>query len=106
MEGETAKGGGGNKEGAGKGRKKTPFSLGSAKIDIDGVEAAPVDYFVGNTNPTIDENKVKEIILKCASLEIEGKPDNLLNSDEVLVKCMNNFNPISNGGGQICHPLW
>ena len=62
--------GGGKKEGGGKGRKKTPSSFGSAKIEIEGVEAAPIDFFVGNTNPKIDENKVKEIMVMCASLEI------------------------------------
>ena len=74
MEGETVKEGGGKKEGAGKGkgRKKTPSSFGSAKIDIEGVEAAPIDFFIGNTNPKIDVNKVKEVIVKCGSLEMKA----------------------------------
>ena len=73
------------------GRKKTPASFGSAVIDIEGVEAAPVDFFVGNTTPNIDEDKVKEIILKCAALKLEGKPENIeLKLEDVNVKCLNN----------------
>ena len=97
MEGAGAGGAGGKTRGGapsgGKsGRKKTPASFGSAVIDIEGVEAAPVDFFVGNTTPKIDNDKVKEIILKCAALKLEGKPENIeLKLEDVNVKCLNNI---------------
>ena len=46
-----------NKTGARFGKKRMPASFGCANIEIEGVEAAPVDFFVGNTNPrTTEEN--------------------------------------------------
>ena len=77
------------------GRKRTPASFGCANIDIDGVEAAPVDFFIGNTNPNIDEQKVTEVIVKCAS-QVDGKPDKELKAEEIMVKCLSNLIDIPN----------
>ena len=86
------KGGSGGGAGAKGARKKTPASFGLANIEIDGVEAAPVDFFVGNTNPDINEEKVKEILVKCGSLNVDGKPENYeLKLDDIKVKCLNNI---------------
>ena len=55
------------------------------------MEAAPVDFFIGNTNPDLKEEKVKEIMVMCAALEVEGKPDKAeLKLDDIKVKCLNN----------------
>ena len=55
-------------------------------------EAAPVDFFVGNTNPRTTEEKLKEIILMCATLEVEGKPKEVeLKLEDINVKCLNNI---------------
>ena len=36
---------------------------GCANINIEEVEAAPVDFFIGNTNPNLKEEKVKILLL-------------------------------------------
>ena len=53
---------------------------------LDGVDAAPVEIFVGNTNPRATEEKVKEVLLLSASMMPE-KPELIINE----VKCLNNL---------------
>ena len=51
-----------------------------------------MDFFIGNTNPNLKEEKVKEIMVMCAALEVEGKPEKAeLKMEDVNVKCLNNI---------------
>ena len=73
------------------GKKRTPVTFGCANIGIEGVKAAPVDFFIRKTNPNLKEEKIKESMVLCAALEVEGKPEKAeLRLDDVKVKCLNN----------------
>ena len=47
------------------------MAFGTNKVDIEGAEAAPIEVFVGNTNPRATEDIIKKVLLKCA----ENMPD-------------------------------
>ena len=65
-------------------RRKTNF--GKSKVMLDGVDAAPVDIFVGNTNARATEEKIKEVLLLSAA-QMPEKPALVINE----VKCLNNL---------------
>ena len=72
------------------GRPRAPVSFGSARIDIAGAEAAPVDFFIGNTHPDTDEAKLKEVLVKCGSIvQGDNKPDMELKVDNLKAVCLN-----------------
>ena len=52
-------------------RQPRKMAFGTNKVDIDGAEAAPIEVFVGNTNPRATEDIIKKVLLKCA----ENMPD-------------------------------
>ena len=71
------------------GRPRAPVSFGSARIDIAGAEAAPVDFFIGNTHPDTDEAKIKEVLVKCGSIvQGDNKPDIELKVDNLKAVCL------------------
>ena len=44
------------------------MTYGTNKVGIEeGAEAAPIEVFVGNTNPRASEEIIKRVLLKCAS---------------------------------------
>ena len=47
-------------------RKPRKMNYGTNKIEDDGAEAAPIDLFVGNTNPRATGDIIKRVLLKCA----------------------------------------
>ena len=47
-------------------RQPRKMNYGTNKVDIDGAEAAPIEIFVGNTNPRATDEIVKTVLLKCA----------------------------------------
>ena len=72
------------------GRPRAPVSFGSARIDIAGAEAAPVDFFIGNTHPDTDEAKIKEVLVKCGSIvQGDNKPDMELKVENLKAVCLN-----------------
>ena len=42
------------------------MTYGTNTVDVEGAEAAPIDIFVGNTNPRAKEDIIKRVLLKCA----------------------------------------
>jgi uncharacterized LabA/DUF88 family protein len=52
-------------------RRPRKMNYGTNKIEEAGAEAAPVDVFVGNTNPRATEEIIKRVLIKCA----EKMPD-------------------------------
>ena len=42
------------------------MTYGTNRVNVDGAEAAPIDVFVGNTNPRATEDVIKRVLLKCA----------------------------------------
>ena len=65
-------------------RRKTNF--GKSKVTLEGVEAAPIDIFVGNTNPRATEEKIKEVLILSAA-QMPNNPELIINE----VKCLNNL---------------
>ena len=55
-------------------RKPRKVAYGSSKVNIeeDG-EAAPLDYYIGNTNPKASESIIEKVLIKCAA-GLEGAP--------------------------------
>ena len=48
-------------------RQPRKMTYGTNKVGIeDGAEAAPIDVFIGNTNPRASEEIIKRVLLKCA----------------------------------------
>ena len=52
-------------------RRQRKMNYGTQKIEDAGAEAAPIDVFVGNTNPRATEEIIKRVLTKCA----EKMPD-------------------------------
>ena len=53
-------------------RKPRKMNYGTNKIEEAGAEAAPIDIFVGNTNPRATDEIIKKVLIKCA----EKMPEN------------------------------
>ena len=49
-------------------RQPRKVNYGKCKVDIAGGEAAPYEIFIGNTNPASTEEKIGEVLKKCADL--------------------------------------
>jgi hypothetical protein len=49
-----------------RGRKPRKMNYGTNKIEEAGAEAAPIDIFVGNTNPKATDDIIKRVLIKCA----------------------------------------
>ena len=47
-------------------------------VALDGVDAAPIEIVVGNTNPRATEEKVKAVLLLSTSM-MPAKPDLIIN---------------------------
>ena len=67
-------------------RRPRKTNCGKSTVTLDGVEAAPVDIFVGNTNPRATEDKIKEVLMLSAG-QMPEKPTLVINE----VKCLNNL---------------
>ena len=50
----------------GKRRQPRKMTYGTNKVEVEGAEAAPVDVFVGNTNPRATEEIIRKVLIKCA----------------------------------------
>ena len=55
-------------------RQPRKMNYGTNKVDIAGAEAAPIEIFVGNTNPRATDEIVKAVLLKCAD-NLPEKPE-------------------------------
>ena len=55
-------------------RKPRKMNYGTNKIEEVDAEAAPIDVFVGNTNPRATEEIIKRVLIKCAE-RMPEKPD-------------------------------
>ena len=49
-------------------RRPRKVNYGKCNVDIAGGEAAPYEIFIGNTNPASTEEKIGEVLMKCADL--------------------------------------
>ena len=47
-------------------RQPRKMAYGTNKVEMAGAEAAPIEVFVGNTNPRATEDIIKKVLLKCA----------------------------------------
>ena len=64
----------GRNQGRNQGRKSRPVQHGTAKVNVDGGEAAPYDVVVANTNPRSTEEIIKNVLLQVSeSLTGENK---------------------------------
>ena len=67
-------------------RRPRKVNYGKSKVIIEGAEAAPVEFFIGNTNPKATPDIITKVMKQCA-LDLPEKVDL-----EILeVKCLNNF---------------
>ena len=57
------------------GRRRQPrkMTYGTNQVEVEGAEAAPIEVFVGNTNPRATEEVIKKVLIKCAD-NMPGKP--------------------------------
>ena len=69
-----------------KAKTRPQAKFGTRVINIEGAEAAPVSFFVGNTSPKSTNEAISKVILQCAN-EMEGKPGDLKEED-IEAKCM------------------
>ena len=65
-------------------RRPRKVTYGNSKVNMDGAEAAPIEMYVGNTNPKATPDVITKIMKKCA-MDLPEKVEL-----EVLeVKCLN-----------------
>ena len=69
-----------------KARTRPQAKFGTRVIDIEGAEAAPVSFFIGNTNPNSTKEAIAKVIKQCAN-EMKVKPGELKDED-IEAKCM------------------
>ena len=67
-------------------RKPRKVTYGKSKVTMDGAEAAPVEIFVGNTNPRATPDIITKVMKKCA-LDLPEK----IELEVHEVKCLNNL---------------
>ena len=53
-------------------RRNRKMNYGTNKIDEAGAEAAPIEVFVGNTNPRATDEIIKRVLVKCAEKMPDG----------------------------------
>ena len=61
-------------------------SYGKSKVTLAGAEAAPIDIFIGNTNPLATPEMIKTVLANSAQ-QLPDKPQLAV----IEVKCLNNF---------------
>ena len=61
------------KQGEVKARARPSAKFGTRVVDMDGAEAAPVSFFIGNTNPKSVKENIEKVILQCANENNENK---------------------------------
>ena len=67
-------------------RKPRKVTYGKSKVTMDGAEAAPIEIFIGNTNPRATPEIITDVMKKCA----EDLPEKIA-LEVVEVKCLNNL---------------
>ena len=58
--------GGGDFQHQNRRRQPRKMNYGTNNVEIEGAEAAPIEIFVGNTNPRATDDIIKRVLLKCA----------------------------------------
>ena len=66
-------------------RKPRKVTYGKSKVTMEGAEAAPVEIFIGNTNPKATPEIIATVMKKCA-LDLPEK----IELEVLEVKCLNN----------------
>ena len=61
------------KNGEGKTRARPAAKFGTRVVDMEGAEAAPVSFFIGNTNPKSVKESIEKVVLQCANENSENK---------------------------------
>ena len=72
-------------------RKPRKVTYGKSKVTIEGAEAAPVDIFIGNTNPNATPEIIAKVMKQCA-LDLPEK----IELEVLEVKCLNNLETDAN----------
>ena len=67
-------------------RQPRKVNYGKSNTTLAGAEAAPIDIFIGNTNPLATPDMIKTVLINSA-LQLPEK----LNLEVIEVKCLNNF---------------
>ena len=67
-----------------KSRPRPQGKFGTRVVEMEGAEAAPVSFFIGNTNPRSVKENIAKVIIQCAR-ETNGS---ILKEDEIEVFCM------------------
>ena len=67
-------------------RRPRKVNYGKSKVTIDGAEAAPVEFYIGNTNPRATPDIITKVMKQCA-LDLPEKVD----LEVIDVKCLNNL---------------
>lgn len=65
-------------------RKMPQTKFGSRIIDMEGAEAAPVSFFIGNTRSDTTKEKMQNVILNCAN-KMDEKPGEMKTKDVEIV---------------------
>ena len=55
------------KAGEGKARARPTAKFGTRVVNMEGAEAAPVSFFIGNTNPKSVKESIEKVIIQCAN---------------------------------------
>ena len=61
------------KQGEFKARTRPAAKFGTRVVDMEGAEAAPVSFFIGNTNPKSVKESIEKVVLQCANETGENK---------------------------------
>ena len=69
-----------------KNRSPRKVAYGKSKVTIEGAEAAPVEFYIGNTNPRATPDIISKVLKKCA-LDLPEKVELEITD----VKCLNNL---------------
>ena len=72
-----------------RGRRKKPGQFGTNRVTLAGAEAAPVDFFIGNTRPDSTEELIKQALVMCG--ENHGDMPAELKQGDIQVKLLNNL---------------
>ena len=67
-------------------RKPRKVTYGKSQVTMDGAEAAPIDIFIGNTNPRATPQIIEAVMKKCA-----GELPEKVELQVLEVKCLNNL---------------
>ena len=70
-------------------RRRRKANVGRNSITVPGAEAAPIEIFIGNTNPRATEDLIKQVLVMAMD-GMSGKPADLAKED-IKVECKNNL---------------